>query len=146
MRFNRSHAGRLIGVAAFLAGGLALSGAFDTDAAVAAYHGGGYGSSTSTAARNAASGTVEVELSEWDLGFDSVTVEPGKTTFRIVNDGSYEHAFEIEGNGIEKETDRLASGESTTLTVNLEPGEYEVYCPVPGHEPQGMAGEVVVEG
>jgi uncharacterized cupredoxin-like copper-binding protein len=36
-------------------------------------------------------------------------------------------------------------GQSSVLTVAFqEPGTYEMYCPVIGHRPAGMKGEVVV--
>ena len=41
---------------------------------------------------------------------------------------------------------RSTAGESGTLTVDLEPGEYEFYCPIDGHREQGMEGKIVVGG
>jgi glucose/arabinose dehydrogenase/plastocyanin len=65
----------------------------------------------------------------------------GTYTFIITNptDGT-EHNFEIEGNGEEWVLEApVAPGESATLTVELAPGEYEVYCPVSDHQHIGMA-------
>ncbi|HEX2097708.1 MAG TPA: plastocyanin/azurin family copper-binding protein [Rubrobacteraceae bacterium] len=56
------------------------------------------------------------------------------------------HALEIEGNGIEEETDDIEPGGSAELEVNLEPGTYELYCPVGNHEERGMVGTVTVRG
>ena len=63
-----------------------------------------------------------------------------------MNEGEFPHALEIEGRGIEEETDEIDGGETTELTVDLEPGEYELYCPVGDHREQGMEGTLVVGG
>lgn len=72
----------------------------------------------------------------------------GTYTFIITNPTeNTEHSFEIaSGRGIyflgEGEEWFLASpldpGESAALTVDLQPGEYEIYCPVTNHEHIGM--------
>lgn len=65
----------------------------------------------------------------------------GTYTFIVTNptDGT-EHNFEIEGNDQEWALPApVAPGESATLTVELAPGEYQVYCPVSDHQHIGMA-------
>jgi uncharacterized cupredoxin-like copper-binding protein len=40
---------------------------------------------------------------------------------------------------------RIEPGKSATLKVDLStPGTYEIYCPVDGHKPGGMKGEIKV--
>jgi uncharacterized cupredoxin-like copper-binding protein len=69
----------------------------------------------------------------------------GPTTFAITNDGTTEHNFEVEGQGIEEELpENLAPGASGMLTVDLAPGTYEVYCPVGDHAGEGMRLELTV--
>ena len=86
-----------------------------------------------------------ISLIDFALDPDEVSVdEGGNTTFRVVNDGQTEHALEIEGAGIEEETDVLGPGESAELTVELEEGKYELYCPVGNHREQGMEGTLTV--
>ena len=90
-----------------------------------------------------------VELVATEFAFDPADVsidEAGETTFTVSNEGEFPHALEIEGNGIEEETEELGPGESGSLTVDLEPGEYELYCPVGDHREQGMVGTLVVGG
>jgi uncharacterized cupredoxin-like copper-binding protein len=90
-----------------------------------------------------------VALTATEFKFDpaDVTVDTaGKVTFTVTNDGQQTHALEVEGNGVEEETDSIAAGESGTLTVDLEPGEYEFYCPIDGHREQGMEGKLTVGG
>lgn len=89
--------------------------------------------------------TVEVRETEFALEPDTITLDSAGTyPFRAVHDGSTDHALEIEGGGVEDETETLAAGESGEVTVELEEGAYELYCPVDGHKEQGMVGRVVV--
>ena len=69
----------------------------------------------------------------------------GSVTFDISNDGQTLHNLEIEGNGVEEVSDDLEAGDTTQLTVDLEPGTYEMYCAIGDHRDQGMEGEVTVE-
>jgi plastocyanin len=96
-----------------------------------------------------AAGGETVELVATEFAFDpaDVSVEAaGETTFTLTNEGEFPHALEIEGSGLEEETEELGPGESASLTVDLEPGEYELYCPVGDHRDQGMEGTLVVGG
>ena len=102
-----------------------------------------------TSGDTAAAGGESVALTATEFKFDpaDVTVDAaGKVTFTVTNDGQETHALEVEGNGVEEETDSIAAGESGTLTVDLEPGEYEFYCPIDGHREQGKEGKLVVGG
>jgi plastocyanin len=96
----------------------------------------------------AAGQTVEVVGTEF--AFDPSTInldESGTYTFHLVNDGEFEHALEIDGHGVEDETDVIGGGETADVTVELtEEGEYEMYCPVGNHREMGMEGTVIVGG
>ncbi len=88
---------------------------------------------------------IEVRETEYALDPADITLEqPGTYVFRAVNVGNATHALEIEGQGIEEETENLQPGESAELTVTLEPGTYEMYCPVSNHRELGMDGSVTV--
>ena len=92
-----------------------------------------------------AAGGPTISLTDFALEPADVSVEDGgTTTFRVVNDGQTDHALEIEGGGIEEETDVLSPGHSAELTAELDDGEYELYCPVGNHRDQGMEGTLVV--
>ena len=113
--------------------------------------GGGYGGgggSTTAAAAPAATGTKQtVSLVDFALEPKSIRIDkPGTYTFEATNNGNTEHALEIEGDGVEEETDTLAPGEKGTVTVVLKMGEYEMYCPVDGHRDRGMEGSIDVAG
>ena len=93
---------------------------------------------------------VRVNLQEWQLGFRTVEVKGNRIRFEIVNAGQLQHGFELEGEvggqEFEVATGLLEPGQQAVLVLELPAGEYEVYCPVPGHAPAGMAGKVVVRG
>jgi plastocyanin len=89
--------------------------------------------------------TITIEATEYAFEPSSVEIErAGTYAFEVVNNGSVGHALEIEGEGIEEETEVLDTGEEATLTVELAEGSYELYCPVGDHEDRGMTGRVGV--
>ena len=90
--------------------------------------------------------TVSAKLSEWKVELSARSVAAGSVTFTVKNVGSIPHGFEVEGQGIEQETDVIQPGASTTLTLTLGPGTYEVYCPVgeDSHKKLGMETELKV--
>lgn len=89
---------------------------------------------------------VTAELSEWKVELSAVTVPAGAVTFTITNTGTIPHAFEVEGRGLERETDVIQPGSTSTLTLTLAPGTYEVYCPVgeDSHKKLGMETHLTV--
>src|SRR6266567_4649031 len=91
---------------------------------------------------------VSAKLSEWKVELSKRTIAAGTVTFTIANVGSIPHAFEVEGQGIEQETAVIQPGSSTTLTLTLKPGSYEVYCPVgeDSHKRLGMETDLKVVG
>ena len=124
------------------------------------YGGGNTSSSSAATMRSSSSGgvikTVAIKESEFKLSPSTVTLsKPGTYAFKAENEGSYQHSLEIEGKGLKVEggeageaelEQALNPGESGVLTVTFEkPGTYEMYCPVDGHEQEGMKGEVVVK-
>jgi uncharacterized cupredoxin-like copper-binding protein len=107
--------------------------------------GGGEGNDDEAAPAAAPIRTITIEETEYALEPSSVQVErAGTYTFKVVNKGAVDHALEIEGQGIEEETGVLGAGEEATLTVELEEGSYELYCPVGDHEDRGMTGTLGV--
>ena len=104
------------------------------------------GGRTTTSA--AAAGTpVTMSLADFALEPKTVQLEAAGTyTFMVTNDGQTTHALEIEGNGVEEESDTLSPGDSGEVTVELAAGEYELYCPIDGHRANGMEGTLVVAG
>ena len=90
--------------------------------------------------------TIEVKETEFALKPAEITLEkPGTYLFKAVNSGGTVHALEVEGQGIEEETEEIQPGESAELKVKLEAGTYELYCPVDSHKEKGMEGKVIVK-
>jgi plastocyanin len=108
----------------------------------------GTGNGGETGSAASPGGGSEISLSGTEFSFDPGTIQieqPGTYTFTLSNDGSTQHALEIEGQGIEEETDEIAPGSSGQVTVTFsKTGSYEFYCPVDGHRKQGMEGELTV--
>jgi plastocyanin len=99
----------------------------------------------SAAPAGSSSGQVVINETEFALDPSKPSVDAaGRTTIQVVNDGSLTHALEVEGNGVEEETEDIAPGQSAELTVELGEGEYEIYCPLEDHRDQGMEGTLVV--
>lgn len=91
---------------------------------------------------------VTATLSEWKVELSEHSIAPGAVTFTITNAGSIPHAFEVEGEGIEQETNVIQPGAHATLTLTLKPGTYDVYCPVgeDSHKKLGMDTRLMVAG
>jgi plastocyanin len=88
--------------------------------------------------------SFEVDLV--DIAFEPTEITiPANTdvTINLVNKGAAVHTFDIDALGIN--SGELAGGQSTTVTINAAPGEYEYYCAIPGHKEAGMVGKLIVK-
>ena len=91
--------------------------------------------------------TVEIALRDFSLDPARISLqESGVYTLHVVNSGQTTHAIEVEGVGVEEETPDLAPGESADLKIDVDEGDYDMYCPVDGHRGKGMVGRIVVGG
>ncbi len=68
----------------------------------------------------------------------------GLFAFRVTNAGDQAHNLQIYGadttTGFARD---LEPGETRELLVDLAPGRYTIYCPLPGHNHQAVVLEVV---
>jgi plastocyanin len=90
-------------------------------------------------------GAVEISETEYALDPADPSVSAGEVTFEVTNDGSITHNLEVEGNGVEEEVEDIAPGDNGSLTAELEPGSYEIYCSIGNHKDLGMKGTLTVE-
>lgn len=99
---------------------------------------------TSTANSAPAGNSTKVTVDETDfkITLSQTTFTAGTYEFAVTNSGNFLHNFTIEGKGLDKKTvpdgGKLAPGDSTSLTVELLPGIYEITCTVDSHKDKGM--------
>jgi len=87
----------------------------------------------------------EVAMTEYEFGPDSVSVKSGDT-ITAANEGAVAHNLTVlDGDEELAATEDVEAGSSGELTVDIDPGTYEMICTIPGHEDLGMAGEFTVE-
>lgn len=116
--------------------------------------------------------TVNVDMTETDsttmvMTVDPQTVEAGTVTFEVTNSGDLLHEFVIfetdlaadalptnesgsevledgEGLSLVDEVEDIESGETGSVTVTLEPGNYVLVCNIKGHYQMGLRAELTV--
>ena len=108
---------------------------------------------------DATSNDITGSVKEWTVETDATTAKAGEVVFTITNDGTIGHEFlvvktdiavgaiPLDGDHFAEPTDGLevideigefAKGTTETLTLNLEPGNYQLVCNLPDHYSAGM--------
>lgn len=79
--------------------------------------------------------------------FDQSALEApaGTVAIDFTNDSSNPHNVTIEGNGIAEVASDTVTGDSTSVSADLQPGTYTFYCSVDGHRAAGMEGTLTVK-
>ena len=103
-------------------------------------------STRSAAPTGSGKGTVvTADESEFKINLSSTKFPAGTYTFIAKNTGQAPHALEIDGPGVsDRKTSTISPGASTAVTVTLQKGSYEVYCPVDSHKAMGMDLHITV--
>ena len=120
-----------LGILAMIAGLIALAfvALFNDDS-------GGDGGSSATAS------DLDISLTEFAIEGE-LSAPAGNVTLNVVNAGAIEHNLEVRELGIG--TANLASRGLESLPLGeLEPGSYELFCSIAGHETSGMAADLVI--
>jgi plastocyanin len=89
---------------------------------------------------------VTVEMTDFALALSQSTFTSGTATFQASNEGQAPHTISINGPGVDEQTaDGTAQpGQEVELTVTLQPGTYEIWCPVGNHQALGMTSSFTV--
>jgi uncharacterized cupredoxin-like copper-binding protein len=89
---------------------------------------------------------IDVGATEFRFELAEQPDAAGNYVFELTNEGDAPHDLVVEGPGVDGEkTPVLDPGESAELEVDLQSGEYVLYCSVPGHRPAGMETTVEIE-
>jgi uncharacterized cupredoxin-like copper-binding protein len=85
---------------------------------------------------------VDVTLTERRIEMPR-EIASGKTAFVVRNDGKERQSFKIEGNGLDKEfMIGVAPNSTKTMDVDLKPGQYKVFVPMPGKSAEAKGSEM----
>jgi uncharacterized cupredoxin-like copper-binding protein len=88
--------------------------------------------------------TSTVTMSELEFAPSAVTVA-AEAGLAVRNAGSVGHDLKLRRDAEEAGgTQVINPGETQQLQVLFDPGDYEMYCSVPGHEQSGMKGTFTV--
>jgi uncharacterized cupredoxin-like copper-binding protein len=149
---HRAAAGHSLALAMALGLLTACSGGEEPDAAATTSAAAPTSSAEATATGSAAtsaeateSRTVTATEGDMSIELSADSFSAGSYTFEVVNEGSATHDFVVERDGNDVAgTETIAPGASTTVTVDLQPGEYVFYCSVGNHRAMGMEVTVTV--
>jgi len=129
----------------------ACGGGSDDDSTTSEAGGGGATASQTTEGSTSGGGgatLIETAQESGGLSFSrsDLTAKAGSVTMTLDNPSANQlpHAIEIEGNGVEEETETTQPGDRASVTVDLRPGRYTFYCPVGDHRAAGMEGTLTV--
>ncbi|MBM7805308.1 plastocyanin [Geodermatophilus bullaregiensis] len=101
--------------------------------------------STAGAPTEAEARTVTATEGEMFIELSEDSFSPGSYTIEVVNEGNATHDLVVERDGEDvAATENIAPGQSATLTVTLEAGEYVFYCSIGNHRAMGMETPVTV--
>jgi plastocyanin len=90
-------------------------------------------------------GSVKVTMTEFTFSPSTLSVPSGKVVFYLVNAGTISHDIVIKdssGSSVGR-SELVSAGDSFVFTVsNLAAGKYTFICDQPGHETNGMKGDL----
>jgi plastocyanin len=88
--------------------------------------------------------SITATEADFSIALDEDSLAAGAYEIQVANQGRATHDLVVERDGKDvAASDSIGPGESTTLTVTLEPGEYVFYCSIGNHRSMGM--EITVQ-
>jgi uncharacterized cupredoxin-like copper-binding protein len=99
---------------------------------------------TSASLSTAVSGDITLSAQEMRFGQEEIYLKVGETvTILLDNNDLYAHSFDTDD--LDVHVAMPANGQVMATFTATEPGEFEFYCNVPGHQQAGMVGKLIVE-
>ena len=118
----------------------------DTSMDLRSADGGVAGSAGSAGATAELDCTATVSLLDYKLSPSKLELSAGHNVLCARNDGQAPHDIALRDASREYgRTPKLGPGTSAKLILELEPGDYTMFCTQAGHESLGMSGPVTVE-
>ena len=74
----------------------------------------------------------------------AVAAQPGRLRIEMANPADIPHAIGIRGNGVDETGETVGKGATSSVSIDVRPGKYTLFCPVGGHEQAGMVAELAV--
>ena len=89
---------------------------------------------------------IDVSIADFMIDPSELEVTGPTVTIAVTNDGPTPHNLTVrDANGeVVMATEDLSRGDAETISADLEPGEYVIFCALAGHESLGMRGSLVV--
>ena len=94
----------------------------------------------------AKNGVLDIPMAQAGTAFQFADAEAEAGPLKITSENpqGVDHNIAVRGNGVDEKGPVIPNGVSE-VTVDLQPGDYEFYCSVPGHAEGGMKGPLVVK-
>ena len=91
-------------------------------------------------------GALTVSVADFMIDPGEVEIAGPTVTISVTNDGPTPHNLTVRdaAGDVAMGTEDLSVGDSETITAELEPGDYTIFCALPGHESLGMSGTLTV--
>ncbi|MGH2417765.1 MAG: cupredoxin domain-containing protein [Candidatus Limnocylindria bacterium] len=123
---------------------LALAAALLMLAAGCAAPAGSNGPATIPSATESA--TIAINLMDFMIDPSDIEVAGPTATIEVTSEGPTPHNLTIRdaSDEVVAGTADLSTGDTETITAELEPGEYTIFCALAGHESLGMSGTLTV--
>jgi len=74
----------------------------------------------------------------------AVRAAAGRAWIEMRNPSNIPHAIGVRGEGVEEIGETVGKGGTSSVEADLEPGAYDLFCPVGSHEQAGMTARLVV--
>ena len=102
--------------------------------------------SGSDASASAAAQSVAINVMDFMIEPNDVEVAGPTVTIDVTSNGPTPHNLTVrDASGqVVMGTEDLSAGDTATISAEIEPGKYTIFCALPGHESLGMSGTLTV--